>query len=216
VDWEAKLAWAQVEHEARAGRPPAAGERPDLHLTAVASAAWAAGLAALMLGRRDEAAGWLRRAADEYRASWEIAPPGSWGRPIAALRCRLMAGDQAGARRDAEWALSAGALPADGPIQRYCGVLALLVLREDDAAAREADVLVEEGLEPRTVAEALAALARRDAEAYGRALRGVLHSFETRDAFLEDVRVADTVLVLQALAAPRDLEVALPSALLPV
>ncbi len=216
MDWEAKLAWARAEHEARAGRPPAADERPDLHLAAVAGAAWAAGLAALMLGRLDEAAGWLRRAAGEYRASWQLAPPGSWGRPIAALRCRLMAGDRDGARRDAEWALSAGALPASGPIQRYCAVLALLVLGDDEAAAREADVLLEEGLEPRAVAEALAALARRDASAYERAVRGVLRSFETRDAFLEDVRVADTVLVLQALAAERGLHVALPSDLLPV
>ena len=35
------------------------------------------------------------------------------------------------------------------------------------------------------------------------ARRAVLRSFEERDAFLEDVRVADTVLVLDALARQR-------------
>jgi hypothetical protein len=43
----------------------------------------------------------------------------------------------------------------------------------------------------------------------------VLESFETRDEHLEDVPVADTVIVLQALAARRDLAADLSSALLP-
>jgi hypothetical protein len=45
----------------------------------------------------------------------------------------------------------------------------------------------------------------------------VLDSFEKRDDFLEDVPVADTVLVLQLLAARRDVAVDLPeSSRLPV
>ena len=48
------------------------------------------------------------------------------------------------------------------------------------------------------------------------ARRAVLRSFEEREAFLEDVRVADTVLVLDALAAARGLELPpLSSPLLP-
>jgi hypothetical protein len=43
----------------------------------------------------------------------------------------------------------------------------------------------------------------------------VLESFETREAYLEDVPVADTVLVLQALAARRNMEAELESPLLP-
>jgi hypothetical protein len=43
----------------------------------------------------------------------------------------------------------------------------------------------------------------------------VLESFEARDEFLEDVPVADTVIVLQALAARRDLTAELESQLLP-
>ena len=48
------------------------------------------------------------------------------------------------------------------------------------------------------------------------AVEDVLESFETRGEYLEDVPVADTVLVLQALAAKRGLDVELPhSELLP-
>jgi hypothetical protein len=46
--------------------------------------------------------------------------------------------------------------------------------------------------------------------------RSVLESFETRDAYLEDLPAADTVLVLQALAQRRGLATAeLESELLP-
>jgi hypothetical protein len=43
----------------------------------------------------------------------------------------------------------------------------------------------------------------------------VLESFEKRDEYLEDIPVADTVVVLQGLARPRGLEAALASPLLP-
>jgi len=43
----------------------------------------------------------------------------------------------------------------------------------------------------------------------------VLESFETRADYLEDIPVADTVLVLQALAARRGMAAQLSSPLLP-
>jgi hypothetical protein len=55
----------------------------------------------------------------------------------------------------------------------------------------------------------------RDAAAYDEAVRSVLRSFELREAYLEDVPVADTVLVLQSLATERGIEAALESPLLP-
>jgi len=215
MDWQAKLAWAGAEHERRLVAALGPDEREDLRLAGIAGASWAAGLAALMLGRDGEARDRLRRAADEYDASWRAAPPGSWGRPIAMIRCRLMAGDHEGARADASAAVAAGVLGAPGPIGGYCAALALLALgRDEDAgvvAARIAD-----GLEPASVADALGALARADGAAYVAARLAVLRSFEEREAFLEDVRVADTVLVLDALAAARGLELpTLSSALLP-
>jgi hypothetical protein len=86
------------------------GESRDLdqrQLTQLANAAWAAGLCLLMDGRRGESAVWLRRAAERYRESWGDAPAGSWGRPIAAMKALLLAGDDASDA--ARWALDAGA-----------------------------------------------------------------------------------------------------------
>ena len=55
------------------------------------------------------------------------------------------------------------------------------------------------------------AIAAADHAAYRLAVENVLESFEQRDEFLEDVAVADTVLVLQALAAARGAAVELPA-----
>jgi hypothetical protein len=216
MDWAAKQDWAEAEHARRLAMPSAEGEREDLRLAGIAGASWAAGLAAAMRGDGEAAASLLRRAADEYGASWQAAPPGSWGRPIAMLRCRLLAGDTGGARRDAEAALAAGAEEAAGPIGGYCAALALVVLGRDDAALPVAERIADDGLEPIAVAHAVAALASTDEHAFEAARRDVLRSFEQRDAFLEDVPVADTVLVLDALARERGLESPpLSSALLP-
>lgn len=216
MDWSAKHSWAEGEHDRRLAAPAVEGERDDLRLAGIAGASWAGGLAAAMLGDAAAASTLLVRAAEEYRTSWEAAPPGSWGRPIAMLRCRLMAGDVAGARADAESTISAGALDASGPIGGYCAVLALLVLGRDLEAGPLADRIEADGLDPAAVAQALAALARgRDGD-FAAARRAVLVSFEARDAFLEDVAVADTVLVLDALARERGIETEdLRSALLP-
>ncbi len=216
VDWAAKRAWAEVEHERRLATPAAEGERDDLRLAGIAGASWAGGLSALMLGDDEGAAALLRRAADEYRTSWDAAPGASWGRPIAMLRCRLIAGDTSGARADADAALAAGALEATGPIGGYCAALALLVLGRDEEAVPRAERIAAEGLDPVAVAHALDALARNDPPAYQEKRRRVLASFASREAYLEDVAVADTVLVLDALAAERGIEVEpLSSPLLP-
>lgn len=216
MDWQAKLEWAEAEHERRLAAGLGPDEREDFRLAGIAGASWAAGLASLMLGRAEEARDRLLRAADEYDTSWRAAPAGSWGRPIAMIRCRLMAGDHEGVRADASAAVAAGVLDATGPIGGYCAALALLALGRDDDAQTVAARLADEGLEPASVAEALGAVARADGAAYEAARLGVLRSFEERDAFLEDVRVADTVLVLEALAAARGLEAPrLSSPLLP-
>src|SRR5215210_744852 len=103
------------------------------------------------------------------------------------------------------------------PIGRYAGALAQLVLELDQEAAVTAGSLQREAPDafPAAVADALAALAARDSSAYDVAIRGVLSSFEQREAYLEDAALADTVLVLQALAKPRAVAVTLSSPLLP-
>jgi hypothetical protein len=168
-----------------------------------------------MLQRPSEAHTHLVRAAEEYRESASIAPPGSWGRPLASLRCRLLAEDRDGAVADAEWALEEGAAEAESPIARYAAALALLTLGRDGEAESLAGGLGADDDFPDDVAAALAALGTRDATAYEEAVRSVLRSFELRDAYLEDVPVADTVLVLQSLATERGIEAALESPLLP-
>ena len=50
---------------------------------------------------------------------------------------------------------------------------------------------------------------------YAEAVEEVLESFETREEYLEDLPVADTVLVLQTLARRRGLAAELSSPLLP-
>src|SRR5581483_540565 len=127
-------------------------------LTQLANAAWAAGVSLLMAGRRDEAADWLRTAARRYRESWEAgAPPDSWGRPIAAMKALLLAGDDASGA--ARWALDAGAARSESPIGRYAATLAHLVLREDVDARIVAETLVARDDFPRDVADALLMIA---------------------------------------------------------
>jgi hypothetical protein len=58
-------------------------------------------------------------------------------------------------------------------------------------------------------------VAAQDPIGYVEAIEAVLESFETRDEYLEDLPVADTVMVLQALAARRGMAAELSSELLP-
>jgi hypothetical protein len=181
----------------------------------MANAAYAVGLCRLMSGDRPNAGDWLTRAAERYRESYATAPPGSWGRPIGAVKSRLLAEDWDGAARDAEWALAEGADHADSPIGRYAGCLALLVLdRRREARVLADDLRTHDGF-PTEVADALAFIAADDVVGYDIAAGSVLDSFETRDEYLEDVPVADTVLVLQALAGRRGFSADLESELLP-
>jgi len=215
VDWDELAARAAERYEDGASRLPEEPDERQRQLTRTGNAAWAAGLSLLMLGRRDEAAAWLLRAADRYRESWPDAPPGSWGRPIGAMKSRLLAGDLSGALDDARWALEAGAAASESAIGRYAAALAHLVRGEDAEAGRLALTLQGRDDIPQPVADSLGALSARDASAYATAIRTLLTDFEARDEFLEDIPVADTVVALQTLAEPRGLAIELASPLLP-
>jgi len=184
-------------------------------LTRMGNAAGGAGLSLLMLDRPDEAAAWFGLAAERYRESFADAPPGSWGRPIGVVKSLVLAGDWPAAEEASRWALETGAAEAESPIGRYAATLALLVLGEDARARPPADAIrIAEGF-PHHVGDALAFIAAQDVLGYTEAVESVLASFEARDEYLEDLPVADTVLVLQALARRREIEVPLSSALLP-
>ena len=184
-------------------------------LTRMGNAAAGAALALLMDGHRDDAAEWFARAAQRYRESYEHAPPGSWGRPIGALKAHVLAGNWDAAEEAARWTLAEGAADAPSPIGRYAAALALLVLGRNVVARPLADDLRTRDDFPRAVGDALAYLSNEDPLGYVEAIETVLESFETRDEYLEDVPVADTVLVLQALAERRRMAAELSSPLLP-
>ena len=193
MDWRERYERAAARYAAGGTR-----ELDERQLVQLANSAWAAGLSLLMAGDREGAAEWLRRAAERYRESWS---PDAWGRPIGAMKALLIAGDDAGDA--ARWALDEGGAEAESPIGRYAGVLALLVLGRDEEAAEVAATLGEDF--PGDVADALRALAAHEEDAYRAAVDSIRRSFETREAFLEDVPVPDTALALDALAARRGL-----------
>jgi hypothetical protein len=216
-DWQAHVDREDARYRDGESRLPQAAdaESRQRQLTRLGNASAGAGLALLMAGRRDEAAARLARAAERYRESFADAPPGSWGRPIGAIKARLLAGDSDGAAADARWALEAGAAEADSPIGRYAAALAFLVLGDDEDARIQADAIRTRDDFPGEVGDALAFIAAHDVVGYTLAVEGVLESFEQRDEHLEDIPVADTVLVLQALAERRGISAELDSPLLP-
>jgi hypothetical protein len=217
VDW--------AEHARREDSRYREGERrlPEVEdqdarqrqLTRMGNAAAGVGLARLMAGDTEEAREWFARAVERYRESYELAPPGSWGRPIAILKARILSGDWGGAEADARWTLEQGAADAESPIGRYAGALALLVLGRDEEARVLADGLRTRDDFPAPVGDALAFIAAEDPLGYIEAIETVLDSFATREDYLEDLPAADTVVVLQALAARRNMAAELSSPLLP-
>ena len=213
ADWDELRTRAQERFEDGRARLPDDPDARQKQLTRMGNAAGAAGLCALMAG--DDGGEWFARAADAYRESWEHAPPESWGRPIGAIKARIIAGDWDGAAGDARWALGAGAAESDSPIGRYAAALAFAVLGEWDGVRIHADYTRTHESFPNEVADALAFIAAEDVVGYVEAVEDVLESFETRDEYLEEVPVADTVLVLQALAGRRSMAAELESALLP-
>jgi hypothetical protein len=217
-EWNSHVERAVERYKDGESRLPDAADADSRQrqLTRIGNAAYGAGLALLMAGRNEEASMWLARAAERYRESFADAPPDSWGRPIGAIKARLLAGDWEAARGEARFALEAGAAEAESPIGRYAAALAFLVLGDDEKARVEADAIRTRDDFPEAVGDALAYIAAgTDRVGYVEAIEDVLESFETRAEYLEDVPVADTVLVLQALAEKRELAVELSSPLLP-
>ena len=216
-DWTAHARREEERYRDGEGRLPDEEDHDarQRQLTRMGNAAAGAGLAQLMGGNTDAARAWFVEAVERYRESYEHAPAGSWGRPIGILKARILAEDWSGAEADAQWTLEHGAAEAESPIGLYAGCLALLVRGHDAEARVLADGLRTHDGFPRPVGDALAMIAAQDQLGYIEAIEQVLESFETRDEYLEDLPVADTVMVLQALAARRGLAAELSSPLLP-
>jgi hypothetical protein len=215
ADWDEHFAREVGRYEDGEARLPDDPDARQKQLTRMGNAAGGAGLALLMAGRSDEASNWFHRAAERYRESIDGAPPGSWGRPIGAMKALVLADDWPAAEAAGRWALELGAAGADSPIGRYAAALALLVLGRDHDAVIHADAIRTSDGFPHDVGDALAFIAAHDLVGYAYAVESVLDSFETREEYLEDIPVADTVLVLQALAARRGIADELSSSFLP-
>jgi hypothetical protein len=234
--WDEHLAREVARYEDGEARLPEEPDARQRQLTRMGNAAGGAGLALLMAGRGDEASDWFHRAAERYRESIADAPPGSWGRPIGAMKALVISAAYAGeagtgsgvgvasdrlrddwpqAGEAARWTLELGAAESESSIGRYAAALAMLVLGRDHDAVIHADAIRTSDGFPHDVGDALAFLAAGDLIGYASAVESVLDSFETREEYLEDIPVADTVLVLQALAARRGLASELSSSLLP-
>ena len=217
VDWAEHARREDARYRDGEARLPEAEDQDSRQrqLTRMGNAAAGAGLARLMAGNTEEGREWFARAVERYRESYELAPTGSWGRPIAILKARVLSGDWEGAESDAGWTLEQGAADAESPVGRYAATLALLVLGRDREARALADGLRTRDDFPAPVADALSYIAGEDTLGYIDAIEAVLESFETREDYLEDLPAADTVVVLQAFAARRDMAAELSSPLLP-
>jgi len=217
VDWEGHLEREAARYRDGEARLPDAedADARQKQLTRMGNAAGGAGLSLLMLDRAREAGDWLHRAAERYRESFQDAPPGSWGRPIGAIKALVLAGDWSAAEEAATWALEAGAAQAESPIGLYAAALAELVLGRRIEAREHADWIRTHDDFPTEVGDALAFIAAGDVLGYQLAVEAVLESFEAREAYLEDIPVADTVVVLQALAEREGMAAELSSPLLP-
>jgi hypothetical protein len=217
MDWSEHVAREEERYRDGEERLPDAADSDarQRQLTRMGNAAYGAGLASLMEGDGDGAREWFTRAVERYRDSFADAPPGSWGRPIGAMKAHVLADDWQSAKEAARWTLDEDAERAESPIGKYAACLARLILRQDREARSLADDLRTHDGFPTDVADALAMIAAQDVVGYIEAVEEVLESFATREEHLEDVPVADTVLVLQALAARRGMAAELESALLP-
>ena len=99
------------------------------------------------------------------------------------------------------------------PRERHQGMSLLVLERDREARVLADDLRTHDGF-PTDVADALAMISAQDVAGYALAVESVLESFETREDYLEDVPVADTVIVLQTLAVQRNMAADLESPLL--
>ena len=167
---------------------------------------------AMFDGRGDDAAARLREAAGLYRSSWEAAPARSFGRLVAYLKSAVLAGDgDAGAA----WVLGELDGACDSPTSCYALAVAALVAGDDPLAAEGAAGMREGGEPFARASEALAALAAGDGPRYRDAVGAIVVDFEGRDAHLTGVPIADTAVLMEALAERRGMAARPASPLMP-
>jgi hypothetical protein len=164
------------------------------------------------------------RAAALYKESWDLAPPGAYGRLVGAIKAAVLAGRGEDAGR---WVRDQVSDPGESATAWYALALAALAVG-DDPGAREAAGTMEAtsvgaatgagagGPDPFVrAARAIDALAAGDEEGYAAAAQDIVRDFEARTLHLTGVAVADTALVLERLAEARGMKAGIRSPVLP-
>jgi hypothetical protein len=141
----------------------------------------------------------MRRAADFYWSSWQNAPPESVGRLVGMLKAAIIAGDG----REAADRLLAELPTPSTPTSAYGCAIAHLVRGDNEGAQALIPMIVEGGTAFQRTAIAVDALASADRQRYAEALGTIVAHFESRPAHLTGVPIADTAIMLEALARPR-------------
>jgi len=168
--------------------------------------------ALLLAGDAEPARSLLAEAAALYRQSWVQAPPRAFGRLVGMLKATLLA---AGDTREGAAYVRAAIPEPDSASSWYAAGLAALVLGDDEAAAHAATGMRDDSESFARAADAVDALARRDAGSYAAAVRAIVADFESRSEHLTGVPIADTALMLERLAAERGIAAGPDSPLAP-
>ena len=92
------------------------------------------GLRALLDGDEERGRERLAEAVARYRASWELAPPRSYGRLVGMLKAAVIAGDAG----EAAVYVRSQIADADSPPSCYALAVAALVDGDDETAAADA------------------------------------------------------------------------------
>lgn len=186
---------------------------PHLDLLMEALDAEAGAQRALLDGDAATASHMFDAAARRYRASFECAPPASYGRLVGMLKAAIIAGNPTDAVAFARQALAdAEATPTAG----YATAIAALVDGDGDAARRGADLMRGGDERFARTADAIIALVDGDGAAYTRACHAIVADFEERSEHLTGVAIADTAAMLEILAADRGLACHPVSPVMPV
>jgi hypothetical protein len=166
-----------------------------------------------LAGQHAAARSAFREAAARYRVSWELASATSYGRLVGMLKAAILAGEG-----DAEAAYARAQIAgADqhSVTAAYVRALAALVVGEDSEARRWGRAMKKSPGAFARAAQAVDALAARDAGAYREALAEIVGDFEQRPKHLTGVAIADTALMFECLAERRGMRVDPTSPVLP-
>ncbi|MEA2138311.1 MAG: hypothetical protein QOG56_1461, partial [Solirubrobacteraceae bacterium] len=147
------------------------GEHRELMIAAIATEGEAH--AALLAGDGEAARAGYAKAVEQYRASWALAPPKSYGRLVGLVKAAVLAGDAPAAAAEVRAALAGDADAAGSPVACYVLAVAALIAGDDDEVAPLADVMQPRGDAFERTATALRALAARDGVAYANALAAI-------------------------------------------